>query len=97
LILGKIKTDFDKNKKININHKSAYKTPMDNLIKKLNNNLKFGINKNKVAKYVYKLVEKKKIKSQKIMGLNNKILVFIFKLFSWKFKSKFLYKYFCEK
>ena len=97
LILGKIKTDFDKNKKININHNSAYKTPMDNLIKKLNNNLKFGINKNKVAKYVYKLVEKKKIKSQKIMGLNNKILVFIFKLFSWKFKSKFLYKYFCEK
>ncbi|MDE5767232.1 MAG: SDR family NAD(P)-dependent oxidoreductase [Malacoplasma sp.] len=97
LILGKIKTDFDKNRKINLDENSLYKVQTNNLMKKLNSSLKFGINKDKVAKYVYKLVEKKNIKKQKIMGIKNKILVFIFKLFSWKFKAKFLYKYFCKK
>ncbi|MDE5952792.1 MAG: SDR family NAD(P)-dependent oxidoreductase, partial [Malacoplasma sp.] len=71
LILGKIKTNFDKNRKISSDENSLYKIQTNNLMKKLNSNLKFCTSKEKVAKYIYKLVWKKKIKKQKIMGINN--------------------------
>ena len=82
LILGKIKTDFDKSRKINFNKNSVYAESINNLIKNLSKNLKYGIDKDKVAKYIYTLVKKRKIKIQNIMCFKNKFLVFIFKLFS---------------
>lgn len=97
LIVGKTKTNFDKNRIINEINENDYFYEFSKFNKNLIKSSKYGTNPNIVAKAVFKIIKQKKNKSEKIVGLKTKIVFLFLNVFPLKIINKINFYFFIKK
>jgi short-subunit dehydrogenase len=74
---GDTKTDFTSNRKTVLNENSPYKINVERSIAKMEKDEQNGVSPNKVVNVIYKVIKRKKMPIQVIVGFDYKFLVFL--------------------
>ncbi len=80
LLLGDIQTNFTYNRIKNNDESIDYEARVNKSLEKMEKDEQNGQKPEKIAKYISKLIDKKRIPLKRTIGIKNKILVLLYKL-----------------